>query len=647
MKFHLFASSALMMAMSWFAAVTAKGDEPVFEEIEIIHTQFEPCAKMVNRGDGFFYGAARYSDQYRGGVIYRVAPRQGVEIVHKFGSVDSRNMNVDGHNPCTGLILGTDGALYGATDFGGTHGVGVIYRISADGIFSVVYNINPQFGLGVTSLVMSPSGDLIGANNYGGGGENNAGTIFRIRPDGTFENLYIFQGGRWYDDPEGGQMPPSSPLSIAIGADGKIYGTTAYGGTLHRTWSSFNGGSWWHWSRGTYFRLEDNNEITILSSFDNLTNIGTVSPVLDEAVSDGFYGRCYGNLLHFDFDGNIRIEYGLDSSIWFNRLEKMNEEIYSVTPSDDALGSFSIFKLEPGGGISNLHDLPLEYKKMGIQLITGNDGMMYGLAAYPPNASAAEMPGVAHAASLPEEFAMAGLLLENKKVSAAQIPGAGTTTSNKSRTFRMRTSAATSSNFVPTAKPDLKWLPAKNSKQGTREVLVDVLANDRDPDGDPLTLASVEAPQYGTIEIVADSRRPRLRYVTSETDPASQMLSYQLADGKGGVATGYVAIKSPAAGSYSGTAAKADDENASAGLLSIKIGNKNTITAAFTLDGVQYKGKSSMDVDDTADVTLKAKGKTSLILHLGLQRDEGRKISAAVNCGGAIYTATCLPVVKK
>ncbi|MFT4288232.1 sigma-70 family RNA polymerase sigma factor [Nocardioides sp.] len=89
-------------------------------------------------------------------------------------------------------------------------------------------------------------------------------------------------------------------------------------------------------------------------------------------------------------------------------------------------------------------------------------------------------------------------------------------------------------NHAPLADPD----QATTGTTGDRSVTVDVLANDTDPDGDPLTLVSVTGAAHGTATVV----NGKVHY---EPDPAFdgvETLDYVVADGFGAQTTGTLTV---------------------------------------------------------------------------------------------------------
>ncbi|HHX91968.1 MAG TPA: cadherin-like domain-containing protein [Paracoccus sp.] len=64
-------------------------------------------------------------------------------------------------------------------------------------------------------------------------------------------------------------------------------------------------------------------------------------------------------------------------------------------------------------------------------------------------------------------------------------------------------------------------------------VVVDVLANDSDPDNDALTVSILTGPDHGSAEVLPDGR---IRYVSSGAYTGLDSLTYRISDGRGGIA---------------------------------------------------------------------------------------------------------------
>lgn len=98
------------------------------------------------------------------------------------------------------------------------------------------------------------------------------------------------------------------------------------------------------------------------------------------------------------------------------------------------------------------------------------------------------------------------------------------------------TVTVTVGNTAPVAVDDR----AKTQATGDRSVLVDVLANDSDPDGDRLELAPTlpRAPDHGTVERTGDG----YRYVPSPSFDGTDSFDYAVTDPYGGTSTATVTI---------------------------------------------------------------------------------------------------------
>jgi uncharacterized repeat protein (TIGR03803 family) len=111
--------------------------------------------------------------------------------------------------------------FYGACFSNRTNGT--VYRISTQGRFEVLHTfVDDADGALPGGVVLDPAtGDLYGTAFAGG--TDNAGTVFRLAPDGThFRVIHDFA----QDGADGGS-PSGSPT---LANDGDLYGTTSSGG---------------------------------------------------------------------------------------------------------------------------------------------------------------------------------------------------------------------------------------------------------------------------------------------------------------------------------------------------------------------------------------------------------------------------------
>ncbi len=144
-------------------------------------------------------------------------------VVYSFGP----SSGTDGEHPYGGVMLASDGFLYGTTHAGGPQGTGTVFKLSTSGTESILYSFAANGGPGgdarfpVGGVVMDGSGNLWGTATYGGDDNHGNGTVFEISASGT-ESLHslVTAGG------SGGQ--PCSTL--VVDSAGNLYGTTNGGG---------------------------------------------------------------------------------------------------------------------------------------------------------------------------------------------------------------------------------------------------------------------------------------------------------------------------------------------------------------------------------------------------------------------------------
>lgn len=172
-----------------------------------------PAGSLITDGT-FLYGMTYYGGTNDLGVVFKIKPDgSGYAKLLDFAG------SLNGSNPYGSLI--TDGTfLYGMTYYGGTSGLGVVFKIKPDGTgFSKLLDFSGS------SNGSNPIGSLIsdGTFLYGmtsTGGFSNYGVIFKIKPDGTG-----FSGLLDFDNASGDQ--PNGSLVY----DGTyLYGMTRLGG---------------------------------------------------------------------------------------------------------------------------------------------------------------------------------------------------------------------------------------------------------------------------------------------------------------------------------------------------------------------------------------------------------------------------------
>ena len=153
------------------------------------------------------------------GTVSRVAPDGTLSVVHAFADAN------EGYLPFGSLIQASDGNLYGTTYLGGEDGAGTVFKLSLTGDFTVLH----EFSAGTndprwpyTGLVEAGDGNFYGTTRVGGASDK--GAIFRISPTGTFELLHSFSGADG-QDPQG---------QLEVDSDGQMYGTTMMGGSSNR-----------------------------------------------------------------------------------------------------------------------------------------------------------------------------------------------------------------------------------------------------------------------------------------------------------------------------------------------------------------------------------------------------------------------------
>lgn len=192
-----------------------------------------PRGGLVHASDGNLYGLTLRGTATAGatindsnGVIYRVAPDgTGYQVIFSF----DQNAAAVGSMQPTALIQGRDGLLYGTLRAVGVTAVGGIFSIRTDGtgfrILTAFSRATPANGFNPrTPVVHATDGFLYGTTNAGGA--RSAGTVFRMRPDGTgYQVIHSFAVANLSNG--------YNPADVFFqGRDGSLYGRTLNGGAF-------------------------------------------------------------------------------------------------------------------------------------------------------------------------------------------------------------------------------------------------------------------------------------------------------------------------------------------------------------------------------------------------------------------------------
>lgn len=128
-----------------------------------------PNGKMLDAPDGSFFGASDSSDHI--GAVFRVTTN---------GTLTSFYLGVAGDSPVGPLVLANDGNIYGASTYGGwNYGFGSIFEMTLNGdprpliLFEDVSGRYPYAG-----LVLGTDGNLYGTTGIAG--SRGGGNVFRV-----------------------------------------------------------------------------------------------------------------------------------------------------------------------------------------------------------------------------------------------------------------------------------------------------------------------------------------------------------------------------------------------------------------------------------------------------------------------------------
>jgi uncharacterized repeat protein (TIGR03803 family) len=357
-----------------------------------------PKAVLIQGVDGVLYGTTYGLQSVYGGTVFKLGTNgAGYAQLHAFG------IGTDGAQP-TGLVQGEDGTLFGTTEWGGTnydqYGIsyGTIFKVKTNGLgYAMLHGFNGELGDGANpqaGLILGTDGGLYGTT-YAGGSLQDDGVVFRINADGSdYQVLRRFTviTSIISDYSSDGQGP--GPLVQA--ADGTLFGITLYGGTTGQ-------GGYQYTGAGTIFALATNSaSYSVIYNFSATGGDGANPPAGLLLGNDGaFYGTTAsgglgdaGTIFKVNANGSgyqIVYNFGLgpiDGVAPESALIQGQDGMLYGTTSEGGYGNGGmVFKVNPdGSGFTLLHSFGFGSIQNDGQapvspLLQGQDGELYGTTA--------------------------------------------------------------------------------------------------------------------------------------------------------------------------------------------------------------------------------------------------------------------------
>lgn len=325
-----------------------------------------PVGPLARRGS-FWYGVTRAGGANGLGQVFRLADDGSYLALGAFSGASGAWL---GANPSTGLLRHSTGDLYGATEFGGPSGLGVLFRLDSEGgSYEALHRFAGTEG-------SKPSGPLAeGAEGavYGvasTGGSRGYGGAFRIDEQGDFKALVALSG-------VGGPAPGASPKGGLIrGGSGLFYGAASAGGPGQR---------------GTLFTFSPDSGYAPLAGFS--TEIGWApsgapafnardGAALVPLAEGGAEGA--GTVVRILDTESISLESSLTplvASTPVGALSMLETEAVGIAARAGLSGRGSVYRIGANGVASALTELSTTAGEgFGGPLLLASDGAWYGVA---------------------------------------------------------------------------------------------------------------------------------------------------------------------------------------------------------------------------------------------------------------------------
>ena len=334
--------------------------------------QYPYNAGVILGSDGRLYGTTFYGGRRGAGVLYQLDGNGCERVLYSF---DLHTANGYGQ-PTGNVIRDWAGNFYGTTFIGQAdagYGYGVVYKVDTTGHATVLHNFtngadggNPYAG-----VILDSKGNAYGTAS--GGGASGAGVVFKIDTSGKETVLYSFTGGTDGGYPFG---------SIISDLAGNLYGTTNGGGAS---------------GAGVVFKIDLSGNETVLYSFTGGADGGYPLAGLIRDPAGNLYGTTNGGgaagagvVFKVDTSGNETVLYGFTGGadgaypLWVVLARDWDGNLYGTTSSGGTANAGVVFKIDTSGNETVLHSFTggADGGSPYAGVILGQEGQLYGATAF-------------------------------------------------------------------------------------------------------------------------------------------------------------------------------------------------------------------------------------------------------------------------
>jgi uncharacterized repeat protein (TIGR03803 family) len=352
-----------LILLAWMAMAVAASAQTLITLANFGGSNGQYPGSLIQGPDGNIWGTTGFETC---GTIFNLTATGKLTTVYKF-TCDLKAYP-DGPEP-GGLILGTDGNIYGLTNAGGANNDGSVFKLTPTGTFSTLLSFDGPNGREPIGMIQASDGNFYGITYAGGKyAPFSGGTAFKLTPTGELTTLYTF-GGPEYQAP---QQPYST---FTEGKDGNFYGVTYSGGTQES---------------GVFYKLTPEGDLAVLYSFQGGPDqISSPTWPLTLGTDGNFYSvddqtgpTLNGSIFRITPEGVLTDLHDFSGTDGRNPSSVLipapGGNFYGTTSYGGAHYTGTIFEVTPTGDVTTLYSLPAGNQVNPADLVRGPDSQLYG-----------------------------------------------------------------------------------------------------------------------------------------------------------------------------------------------------------------------------------------------------------------------------